>query len=80
MVKANGVDVGGYEYLWWVDYGGVHFPEVSLPGISSYSPDPRLSHRAPHRQRTSSGGWFETPLPSALVGLRAFDRVPLGRN
>ena len=26
---------GGYEYLWWVDYGGVHFPEVSLPGIYS---------------------------------------------
>jgi CubicO group peptidase (beta-lactamase class C family) len=35
MVKANGMDVGGYEYLWWVDYGGVHFPEVSLPGIFS---------------------------------------------
>jgi CubicO group peptidase (beta-lactamase class C family) len=35
MVKANGVDRGGYEYLWWVDYGGVHFPEISLPGIYS---------------------------------------------
>src|SRR5579864_2638500 len=35
MVKANGVDLGGYEYLWWVDYGGVHFPEVSEPGIFS---------------------------------------------
>jgi CubicO group peptidase (beta-lactamase class C family) len=35
MVKSNGVDAGGYEYLWWVDYGGVHFPEVSLPGIFS---------------------------------------------
>lgn len=35
MVKANGVDLGGYEYLWWVDYGGVHFPEVSVPGIFS---------------------------------------------
>ncbi len=35
MVKANGTDVGGYEYLWWVDYGGVHFPEVSTPGIFS---------------------------------------------
>jgi hypothetical protein len=23
------------EYLWWVDYGGVHFPGVSLPGIFS---------------------------------------------
>jgi CubicO group peptidase (beta-lactamase class C family) len=35
MVTANGVNQGGYEYLWWVDYGGVHFPEVSLPGIYS---------------------------------------------
>jgi CubicO group peptidase (beta-lactamase class C family) len=35
MVKANGVDLGGYEYLWWVDHGGAHFPEVSLPGIFS---------------------------------------------
>jgi CubicO group peptidase (beta-lactamase class C family) len=35
MVRANGVDLGGYEYLWWVDYGGVHFPEVSLPGTYS---------------------------------------------
>jgi CubicO group peptidase (beta-lactamase class C family) len=35
MVRANGVDRGGYEYLWWVDYGGVHFPEISLPGIYS---------------------------------------------
>jgi CubicO group peptidase (beta-lactamase class C family) len=35
MVKAGGVDVGGYEYLWWVEYGGVHFPEVSVPGMFS---------------------------------------------
>jgi CubicO group peptidase (beta-lactamase class C family) len=35
MVKYDGADNGGYEYLWWVDYGGVHFPEVSLPGIYS---------------------------------------------
>ena len=35
MVKANGTDIGGYEYLWWVDYGGAHFPEVSMPGIFS---------------------------------------------
>ena len=35
MVRSNGADLGGYEYLWWVDYGGVHFPEVSLPGIFS---------------------------------------------
>jgi CubicO group peptidase (beta-lactamase class C family) len=35
MVQSDGADHGGYEYLWWVDYGGVHFPEVSLPGIYS---------------------------------------------
>jgi CubicO group peptidase (beta-lactamase class C family) len=35
MVKAGGVEVGGYEYLWWVEYGGVHFPEVSIPGMFS---------------------------------------------
>jgi CubicO group peptidase (beta-lactamase class C family) len=35
MVKSNGAELGGYEYLWWVDYGGVHFPEVTLPGVFS---------------------------------------------
>jgi len=35
MVQTDGVDRGGYEYLWWADSGGVHFPEVSLPGIYS---------------------------------------------
>jgi CubicO group peptidase (beta-lactamase class C family) len=35
MIQTGGTNLGGYEYLWWVDYGGVHFPEVSLPGIYS---------------------------------------------
>jgi CubicO group peptidase (beta-lactamase class C family) len=35
MLKVNGVEVGGYEYLWWAEYGGVHFPEVSIPGMFS---------------------------------------------
>jgi CubicO group peptidase (beta-lactamase class C family) len=35
MIQSNGNNLGGYEYLWWVDYGGVHFPEVALPGIYS---------------------------------------------
>jgi CubicO group peptidase (beta-lactamase class C family) len=35
MLQVNGQDVGGYEYLWWVEYGGVHFPEVSIPGMFS---------------------------------------------
>jgi CubicO group peptidase (beta-lactamase class C family) len=35
MLNVNGVDVGGHEYLWWVEYGGVHFPESTLPGMFS---------------------------------------------
>ena len=35
MVRSNGTDLGGHEYLWWVDYGGAYFPEVSVPGIFS---------------------------------------------
>jgi CubicO group peptidase (beta-lactamase class C family) len=35
MIKFGGVETGGYEYLWWVEYGGVHFPEASLPGMYS---------------------------------------------
>jgi CubicO group peptidase (beta-lactamase class C family) len=31
MVQANGKDLGGYEYLWWVQYKGVAFPGVDLP-------------------------------------------------
>jgi CubicO group peptidase (beta-lactamase class C family) len=29
------VETGGYEYLWWMEYGGVHFPEATLPGMYS---------------------------------------------
>ncbi|HWW85376.1 MAG TPA: serine hydrolase [Vicinamibacterales bacterium] len=35
IVTSNGANLGGYEYLWWIDYGGAHFPEVSLPGTFS---------------------------------------------
>jgi CubicO group peptidase (beta-lactamase class C family) len=35
MVRVHGVDLGGYEHLWWVEYSGVHFPEVSIPGMYS---------------------------------------------
>jgi CubicO group peptidase (beta-lactamase class C family) len=35
MVSFNNVETGGYEYLWWVEYGGKHFPEASLPGMYS---------------------------------------------
>ena len=35
MVRFNGVETGGYEYLWWVEYGGKHLPEATLPGMYS---------------------------------------------
>ena len=35
MVQFGGVEAGGYEYLWWVEYGGKHFPEATLPGMYS---------------------------------------------
>lgn len=35
MLQFGGVDAGGYEYLWWVEYGGKHFPEATLPGMYS---------------------------------------------
>lgn len=35
MVKFHDVETGGYEYLWWVEYGGAHLPEASLPGMYS---------------------------------------------
>jgi CubicO group peptidase (beta-lactamase class C family) len=34
-VRAAGVELGGYEYLWWVEYAGVHLPEATLPGMYS---------------------------------------------
>jgi CubicO group peptidase (beta-lactamase class C family) len=35
MVQFDGVDKGGYEYLWWVEYGGKHLPEATVPGMYS---------------------------------------------
>jgi CubicO group peptidase (beta-lactamase class C family) len=34
-VSAAGVELGGYEYLWWVEYASVHLPEATLPGMYS---------------------------------------------
>jgi len=35
MVHVGHMPVGGYEYLWWVEYGGVHMGEATLPGMYS---------------------------------------------
>jgi CubicO group peptidase (beta-lactamase class C family) len=35
MVQQSGHDLGGYEYLWWVEYSGVHLGAATLPGMYS---------------------------------------------
>lgn len=35
MVHLGHMKLGGYEYLWWVEYGGIHIPEATLPGMYS---------------------------------------------
>lgn len=35
MIKFNGMEMGGYEYLWWVEYAGAHLPGGTLPGMYS---------------------------------------------
>jgi CubicO group peptidase (beta-lactamase class C family) len=35
MVHVGHMPVGGYEYLWWVEYEGVHLGEATLPGMYS---------------------------------------------
>jgi CubicO group peptidase (beta-lactamase class C family) len=66
MVKAAGVEVGGYEYLWWVEYGGVHFPEVSIPGMFS---------------ARGAGGHYLLVIPSLnLVIVNRVDNEPLVKD
>lgn len=35
MVHLGKVPLGGYEYLWWIEYGGVHLGESTIPGMYS---------------------------------------------
>jgi len=35
MIKFHDIEMGGYEYLWWVEYGGAHLPGGTLPGMYS---------------------------------------------
>ena len=35
MVHVEDTNLGGYEYLWWVEYGGAHLLEGTLPGMYS---------------------------------------------
>ena len=35
MIRVGDTDLGGYEYLWWVEYGGTYLFEPTLPGMYS---------------------------------------------
>jgi CubicO group peptidase (beta-lactamase class C family) len=67
MVQAFGEDAGGYEYLWWVEYKGVHFPGVTVPP-GTYS-------------ARGAGGHFLVVVPALdLVVVHRFDNDPPRRD
>jgi CubicO group peptidase (beta-lactamase class C family) len=62
MAQSNGHDEGGYEFLWWVDYHGVGFPGISVPGMYS---------------ARGAGGHYLVIIPSAdLVIVHRVDNEP----
>ena len=62
MVQSGDTKLGGYEYLWWVEYGGVHLREGTLPGRYSAQ---------------GAGGHFILIVPSLyLVIVNRFDNEP----
>jgi CubicO group peptidase (beta-lactamase class C family) len=67
MVQFHGVDTGGYEYLWWVEYGGAHFPGVRVPP-GTYS-------------ARGAGGQFLVVIPARnLVVVHRFDNDPPSKD
>jgi CubicO group peptidase (beta-lactamase class C family) len=67
MVQAFGEDAGGYEYLWWVEYKGVHFPGVIVPP-GTYS-------------ARGAGGHYLVVIPAGdLVIVHRFDNDPPRRD
>jgi CubicO group peptidase (beta-lactamase class C family) len=63
MIQFHGVDTGGYEYLWWVEYGGAHFPGAKVPPGT-------FSARG-------AGGQFLVVIPARnLVVVHRFDNDP----
>jgi CubicO group peptidase (beta-lactamase class C family) len=66
MIRLNGVEAGGYEYLWWVEYGGKHLPEATLPGMYS---------------ARGAGGHYILVIPSLdLVIVHRVDNDAAGRD
>jgi CubicO group peptidase (beta-lactamase class C family) len=67
MIQFHGVDTGGYEYLWWVEYGGAHFPGAKVPP-GTYS-------------ARGAGGHFLVVIPSRnLVVVHRFDNDPPSKD
>jgi CubicO group peptidase (beta-lactamase class C family) len=67
MVKMGDTNLGGYEYLWWVEYGGVHLAGgATLPGMYSAQ---------------GAGGHYILIVPSLdLVIVHRFDNEPQHRE
>lgn len=62
MVHLGKMSVGGYEYLWWVEYGGVHLGEATMPGMYSAQ---------------GAGGHYILDVPSLdLVMVNQYDNEP----
>ena len=67
MVKVGDTNLGGYEYLWWVEYGGVHLAGgATLPDMYS---------------ARGAGGHYILIIPSLnLVIVYRFDNEPQQRK
>ena len=66
MVHIGHMPVGGYEYLWWVEYGGVAMGEATLPGMYSAQ---------------GAGGHIILVVPSRnLVIVNRYDNEPLAQD
>ncbi len=62
MVRFGKMPVGGYEYLWWVEFGGVHLGEATVPGMFSAQ---------------GAGGHYILDVPSLdLVIVNQYDNEP----
>ena len=66
MVHVGNMNAGGYEYLWWVEHGGVHLGEATLPGMYSAQ---------------GAGGHYILVIPSlGLVIVNQFNNEPDGHD
>lgn len=62
MVRFGKMPVGGYENLWWVEYGGVHLGEATVPGMFSAQ---------------GAGGHYIVDVPSlGLVVVNQYENEP----